>query len=277
MTIAADSGRGSFWLSGLTHCADPVPGYPDSVRVVDASLAGRPARFIAVVPDPHNRFPRARNGEIGLVEGWEIARAVREVIATDQHHKDRTPIIAIIDAPSQAYGLREEGFGIHQALAGAAAAYASARIEGHPVIGLIVGHAISGAFLAHGYQANRLIALHDPRIQIHAMGKQSAARITLRSVEALEKLAVTIPPMAYDVESFASLGLLWRSLRLQNPDQPSTTDVAAVMATLEDALADIRNSPDRGLGGRASTQHRQATDTVRELLRQQWTDPANQH
>jgi len=269
-------GRGAFWLAQLTKHAGAEPGYPDSVRVVNASLAGQPARFIAVVPDPHNRFPRARNGEIGLTEGWEIARAVRETVAADQHHETRTPIIAVIDVPSQAYGLREEGFGIHQALAGAAAAYASARLEGHPVIGLIVGHAISGAFLAHGYQANRLIALHDPKIQIHAMGKQSAARITLRSVQALEKLAATIPPMAYDIESFASLGLLWRSLRLHNPDQPAATDIAAVTAALEDALADIRNLPDRGLGGRVSTKHRQATDTVRELLYRQWMDPVNQ-
>ncbi len=276
MNATTNSTRGSFWLAELTHYADPVPGYPDSIRVVDASLAGQPARFIAVVPDPHNRFPRARNGEVGLVEGWEIARAVREIIAADQHHGSRTPIIAVIDVPSQAYGLREEGFGIHQALAGAAAAYASARLEGHPVIGLIVGHAISGAFLAHGYQANRLIALHDPRIQIHAMGKQSAARITLRSVEALERLAATIPPMAYDIDSFASLGLLWRSLRLQNPDQPAATDITAVMAALEDALIDIRNSSDRGLGGRTGTKHRQATDTVREHLHRQWMDSASQ-
>jgi biotin-independent malonate decarboxylase gamma subunit len=61
------------------------------------------------------------------------------------------------------------------------------------VIGLIVGKAMSGAFLAHGYQANRLIAINDKGVLVHAMGKASAARITLRTVEALEKLAATIP------------------------------------------------------------------------------------
>lgn len=45
----------------------------------------------------------------------------------------------------------KKAFGIHRALAGAAAAYANARLAGHPVIGLIVGKAMSGAFLAHGY------------------------------------------------------------------------------------------------------------------------------
>jgi malonate decarboxylase gamma subunit len=43
--------------------------------------------------------------------------------------------------------------GIHLACAAAVDAYASARLAGHPVIALLVGKAMSGAFLAHGYQA----------------------------------------------------------------------------------------------------------------------------
>jgi malonate decarboxylase gamma subunit len=70
--------------------------------------------------------------------------------------------IAIVDVPSQAYGRREEALGIHQALAGAADSYARARLAGHAGDRLLVGKAMSGAFLAHGYQANRLIALRDP-------------------------------------------------------------------------------------------------------------------
>ena len=130
------------------------------MRVVDAPLAGQPARYIAVVPDAESSFPRARTGEIGLVEGWALAQAVHEVIAADREGAKRA-IVAVVDVSSQAYGRREEAFGIHQALAGAAGAYAQARLHGHPVIGLIVGKAMSGAFLAHGYQANRLIALND--------------------------------------------------------------------------------------------------------------------
>ncbi len=38
------------------------------------------------------------------------------------------------------------------------------------------------------------------------MGKESAARVTLRSVDELEQLASSIPPMAYDIESYATLG-----------------------------------------------------------------------
>jgi malonate decarboxylase gamma subunit len=58
--------------------------------------------------------------------------------------------------------------GIHLAGAAAADAYASARFVGHPIIALIVGQAISGGFLTHGYQANRLLAFDDDGLLIHA-------------------------------------------------------------------------------------------------------------
>jgi malonate decarboxylase gamma subunit len=272
MSSAAEQNRAAVWLSALTANATRNAGYPASVLVADAPLAGQPARYIAVVADPDNRFPRVRNGEVGLVEGWQLARAVQQVIVTDRDSVRKTPIVAVIDVTSQAYGRREEGFGIHQALAGAADAYASARLAGHPVIGLIVGKAMSGAFLAHGYQANRLIAIDDPQVMVHAMGKASAARITLRSVESLETLAATVPPMAYDIHSYASLGLLWRCLKVSAPDHPSTADVSIVENSLREALASILDDPVRNLSSRLGATHRQASRRVRDMLRAQWCD-----
>jgi malonate decarboxylase gamma subunit len=270
MNAVFNAGRGRAWLDRLTGGARPKSGYPASVLVADAELAGQPARFIAVVPDPDNRFRRVRNGEVGLLEGWQVARAVQELVAGERDRRNKSAIVAVIDVTSQAYGRREEAFGIHQALAAAAAAYADARLAGHPVIGLIVGKAISGGFLAHGYQANRLIAFDDAGVMVHAMGKQSAARITMRSVEALESLAATVPPMAYDIGNYASLGLLWRILKLHDPDQPGGTDVDTVQGALEQALADIRDDPDRGLTGRLDAPNREASARVREELRRQW-------
>ena len=129
---------------------------------------------------------------------------------------------------------------------------------------------MSGAFLAHGYQANRLIALDDAGVMVHAMGKASAARITLRSVEALEALAETVPPMAYDIKNYATLGLLWRTLSVANADTPAAGDVALAAASLQAALNDIRADPDAGLASRLGAPHRQASATVREVLKQQW-------
>ncbi|MDN2676524.1 biotin-independent malonate decarboxylase subunit gamma [Janthinobacterium sp. SUN033] len=270
MNAITDTSRGAVWLAALTNTAAPLDGYPPSVRVVDAPLAGEPARYLAVLPDPGNRFTRARTGEVGLAEAWQLARAVQQVLAEDRDLAVKRPIVAVIDVASQAYGRREEAYGIHQALAGAAGAYAEARLAGHPVIGLIVGKAMSGAFLAHGYQANRLIALDDPQVMVHAMGKASAARITLRTVEALEALAATIAPMAYDVRNYATLGLLWQTLRVAQPDAPSELDLAQVCASLQAALADIRADPERGLASRLGAPHRQASARVREVLGQQW-------
>ena len=261
--------RGARWLAALTEHAAPAPGYPPSVRVVDAPLAARAARYIAVVVDPDNRFPRARGGEVGLLEGWALARAVEQARMDDQDRPAKRPIVAIVDVPSQAYGRTEEAFGIHQALAAAVAAYAAARQAGHPVIALLAGKAMSGAFLAHGYQANRLIALDDAGVEIHAMGKQAAARVTRRSVEGLEALARTITPMAYDIASFERLGLLYRRLAVADADRPSAADAASAREALAAALADIGQTTD--LGPRLDADGRPASVDVRQRLRAQWS------
>ncbi|CAB3725967.1 biotin-independent malonate decarboxylase subunit gamma [Paraburkholderia rhynchosiae] len=270
MSTTELSRRGAVWLDALTYSAPLQARYAPSVRVVDTRLGVHAARFIAVVPDPENPFPRARSGEVGLIEGWEIARAVREVVDTDAQRDEKRAIVAVIDVPSQAYGRREEAYGIHQALAGAADAYASARLAGHPVIGLIVGRAMSGAFLAHGYQANRLIALADSQVMVHAMGKESAARVTLRSVADLEAFTARVPPMAYDIDNYASLGLLWKLLGVSNADAPTAADQSTVEKALHAAFDDIRADPSRGLSSRLGSMHRAASVIVRQKLREQW-------
>lgn len=260
--------RGELWLEMLVPDAKRIEGLCPSVQAADGELNGETVRFIAVVPDAHNHYPRAVKGEVGLLEGWWLAKVVSEVIAADTDQVVKRPIVAVIDVPGQAYGRREEGFGIHQALAGAAAAYASARLAGHSVIGLIVGKAMSGAFLAHGYQANRLIAFNDKGVLIHAMGKESAARITLRTVESLEKLAATIPPMAYDISNYATLGLLSNLLDISNPDAPSANDLALVKITLQQAIHDARQDPT--LKNRLGAENRRSSALVRERMRASW-------
>ena len=271
-TAAAIPARGATWFRLLTGAAAPLSGYPDSILVADAYLGQQQVRYISVVPDPHNRFVRARTGEVGLLEGWYIARAVHELVAAEQSSPLKTAIIAIVDVASQAYGRREEAYGIHQALAAAAGAYALARQAGHPVLALIVGKAMSGAFLAHGYQANRLIAFDDPEVMVHAMGKASAARITMRSVEALEALAETVPPMAYDIKNFDSLGLLAGCLSVRNPDAPDQQTLEQVSQVLLAELASVRAAPKTDLSSRLAAPHRSASARVRQLLRAQWNE-----
>jgi len=262
--------RGLNWFNALSADAVEVVGLPPSLKAADGLLGDQPVRFLAVVTDPQNRFPRARSGEVGLLEGWGLAKLVDEVIEQDRQRPTKRALIAIVDVPSQAYGRREEALGIHQALAGAVDSYTRARLAGHPVIGLLVGKAMSGAFLAHGYQANRLIALRDPGVMVHAMGKASAARVTLRSVEELEKLAASVPPMAYDIESYATLGLLWETLSVSQIEQPTEGDVAQVNDLLSHAIKDVQVSGATDLRSRLGASNRAASSKVRELLRAQW-------
>jgi malonate decarboxylase gamma subunit len=266
------SRRGRIWFDALTGGAAANLSGLRSVCIADAALGSETARFIAVVPDAQNRFPRARAGEVGLDEGWALAHHVRATIAAD-NESTRRPIIAIVDVSSQAYGRREELLGIHLACAAAADAYASARLAGHPVIALLVGKAMSGAFLAHGYQANRIIALDSREVMVQAMGKQAAARVTRSSVEEMEKLGERIAPVAYDIRSYASLGLLHKLVEGIDADAPGGIDLDRVRAELVDAISDARAGPADlacRLASPAARKTRAASIEVRRRLAEQW-------
>ncbi|MCY9017764.1 biotin-independent malonate decarboxylase subunit beta [Priestia megaterium] len=265
--------RGRVWINALINDEEADFEIP-SVLYKDALLGREKVRYISVVPNPYNRFLRARKGEVGLDEGWAIAKHVREVIKEDRNQSPR-PIIAIVDVPSQAYGYHEELLGIHYACGAAADAYAAARLAGHPVITLIVGKAISGAFLAHGYQSNRIVALKDEGVNVHAMSKQSAARITKRSIKELEEASKKVPSMAYDIESFASLGALYELVSGIQAEQPTERDVQTIQDILTGAVEDVRREGVYDLSTRlyseqARKEGRKASLVVRGELEKQW-------
>lgn len=275
--MSADTlpGAGLRWLEALTGSPGLRDSPPRTVRVAHAPLGAEMARFIAVVPDPENRFPRVRAGEVGLDEALALAREVRRTIAEDAQRTPRA-IIALVDVTSQAYGRCEELLGIHLAAAAAVDAYASARLAGHPVVALLVGKAISGGFLTHGYQANRILALDSPGVLVHAMSKQSAARVTRRTVEELEQLGERVAPMAYDVRSYAKLGLLHRLIGGVSAARPEQEDLERVRHELIAAVADARAGV-RDLSGRLSSAAaltgRAASIAVRRRLAEQWDAP----
>ena len=246
-----------------------------SVVFANGSLAGSSVLFIAVVADPAAPFPRARRGEVGVEEGWAIAQLVRRTIAADPQEA-RRPIVAVVDVPGQAYGRIEESLGIHLSCAAAVHAYADARLAGHPVVAFLAGGAMSGAFLAHGYQANRIVALNDRNVTVQAMGKQAAARITRRSVEEVEALGDSALPMSYRVDAFDRLGLVHALVRNVNADSPDRGDIAMVKAALAAAIADVHDSGRRDLlcrlESRQARETRHASIEVRRLLAEQWRE-----
>jgi malonate decarboxylase gamma subunit len=266
--------RGTVWFRALTGQASPMPGDPKSVLTSDAPIGKEQARFLCVVPDPHGRFPCARHGEVGLEEAYTLATRVREVI-DESKNTNKRPIVAIVDAKSQAYGRREETAAIFLAAAAAADAYGSARLAGHPVITLVVGQALSGGFLMHGYQANRILAFDDDGVMIHAMHKAAAARITLRSVAELEELAKKIAPMSYDIRDYAKLGLLYKLLHVENPEKPSAEDIRNVQNELIGAIADARSGPvdlRNRIESKGALEMRKASLLVRSKLEAQWQE-----
>jgi len=268
--------RGTIWFRALTGQASSMPGDPESVLTADAPLGKEQARFLCVVPDPNARFPCARHGEVGLEEGYTLAARVREVMEQDKDkNKTKRPIVAIVDAKNQAYGRREETAAIFLACAAAIDAYGSARLAGHPVIALIVGQAISGVPLTHGYQANRILAFDDDGVVIHAMHKAAAARITRRSIQELEEFAKKIAPMSYDVRDYAKLGLLHKLLHVENPEKPSEQDIRMVQDELVGAIADARSgSVDlrNRLESKGALDMRKASLLVRSRLEAQWLE-----
>lgn len=266
--------RGTVWFRALTGQASSMPGDPKSVLTADSPLGNEQARFLCVVPDPNARFPCARHGEIGLEEGYTLAARVREVMQQDKN-KTKRPIVAIVDAKSQAYGRREETAAIFLACAAAIDAYGSARLAGHPVIALIVGQAISGVPLTHGYQANRILAFDDDGVVIHAMHKAAAARITRRSLEELEQLAKKIAPMSYDIRDYAKLGLLYKLLHVENPEKPSEQDIRNVQDELVGAITDARRGSvdlSNRLESKGALEMRKASLLVRSRLEAQWLE-----
>ena len=258
--------RGRTWFERLTRKGRPVGGLPPSVLAADTSIDGHPVRVVAVVPDPNGRFERARNGEMGIDEGFGVAAAVSATPAG-------SAILVIVDVPGQAFGIREEAVGLQRALAASAQAYVRARRGGHPVLTLVVGKAISGAFLAHGLQGGWVGALDDRAIEIHVMSEPAVARVTRMEREDLARVAKEIPATARDIRTFATFGAVDRIFAVGDPDAPSDADLDEVVRTLAGVLQTpklgVRNPLDR-LGAADAMQTRALARRVREELQAQW-------
>jgi biotin-independent malonate decarboxylase beta subunit/biotin-independent malonate decarboxylase gamma subunit len=262
-TPSATASRGRVWLSALAD-AEPVAVIPSVLRADTDD-----ATYLAVVPDPQNPFHRARNGEVGLTESWALAAAIDDVIASNT----KRAIVAVVDLPSQAYGRIEEMAGLHHAIATAVDAYHRARNAGHPTVAIVVGHALSGGFLAHGLQAQQILALDDPGVEIHAMHKAAAARITLRTVDELDELAKTVVPLSYNVRDWAQLGLCDGLLEVSDADHPTPDDINAARSAVDVAIATARSGP-RDLSNRLDSPgaltNRKASRAIRDVMTAQW-------
>jgi malonate decarboxylase beta subunit len=263
--------RGRVWLEALTG-AEGRQWQTASVTYADANWEMGTVRAICVTPNCHARFPRARQGQFGIEEGWALASCIRDAMEGDAGRRPRA-ILAVVDVPGQAFGLCEETLALHQSLAASVDAYASARASGHPIIALVVGKAISGAFLAHGLQAGYLFALDDAEVEIHVMSAASVARVTRRTREEVTELEEQIPAIARDVRSFASLGAVEKLLSCNSADSPDEETVERVRGELQEAFRELSQNPrepkDR-LDSAGARESRAMSLLIRERLEAAW-------
>ena len=103
------------------------------------------------------RFPVVYAGIIGMEEAYKMALAVYSTIEADADKPlgQKRPLVLIVDTPGNGPGKVEEIFGMNKATGAYQLSLAEAREQGHPVVAMVIGRAISGAFLCHGLQADQ--------------------------------------------------------------------------------------------------------------------------
>ena len=87
--------RGRVWFEKLAMrpSACPTPSVLSAAGMLGADIT----QFVAVVPDEHNRFSRARHGEVGIDEAWALAGQVLAAVDADRTQAKRA-IVAIVDS-----------------------------------------------------------------------------------------------------------------------------------------------------------------------------------
>ena len=201
--------RGSFeenQVGDETFSADLGPG----AVIGQAQVGGRDVVIIANDAQAFNeRFPVVYFGVIGMEEAYKMAKVVYTTIRQDAGKPvgQKRALVLIVDTPGNGPGKIEEIFGMNKATGAYQLALAEARKSGHPIIAMVIGRAISGAFLCHGLQADRILSL-SPRFgtMIHVMPITSISRITKMDIERLEVLSKDNPVFAAGPEFFYRLG-----------------------------------------------------------------------
>lgn len=187
---------------------DPEYG-PGSV-VGTAKLKGNVVTIIASDAMAFNeRFPVVFGGVIGMEEAYKMANAIYDTMTMDENQplEKKRAIILIVDTPGNGPGKLEEIAGMNKATGAYQLALAEARKAGHPIVAMVIGRAISGAFLCHGLQADHILALSkDWGTMIHVMPLTSISRITKMDIERLEELSTSNPVFAAGVDFFYKLG-----------------------------------------------------------------------
>ena len=187
---------------------DPELGPPALVGT--ATVGGQETTVLSIDAATFNpRFRVVYSGVIGMEEAYKMAEAVYMTIEADRDKPaaEKRQILLIVDTPGNGPGKLEEILGMNKATASYQLALAEARKLGHPSVAMVIGRAISGAFLCHGLQADMIISLtKEYNTMVHVMPVTSIARITKIPLERLQELATSNPVFASGAEFVYNLG-----------------------------------------------------------------------
>lgn len=246
--------EGSFVENALTDLNLPCEDYGPGAMVGSAQLNGEICTVIANDAMAFNpRFPVVYAGVIGLEEGYKMALAVYRTMEMDRL-KDATekrPLVLIVDTPGNGPGKLEEIIGMNKATGAYQLALAQARHAGHPIIAMVIGRAISGAFLCHGLQADHILSLTSEfGTMIHVMPLGSIARITRQDVERLSELSRSNPVFAAGPEFFWQLGGVEELLNSIEQMKEAVARHVHEVRSAKQTLGTIATGPQgRGLSG----------------------------
>ena len=111
---------------------------------------------------------------------------------------------------------------------------------------------MSGAFLAHGYQAQRLIALDDAGVMVHAMGRRQPRGLPCAVSSNWKRWPPRCRPWPMTWPAMRHWAC-WRRLTVANAEAPGSADIARVRACLADAVGILAARPTCRRGWRANT------------------------
>ena len=271
--LIVDAGSFTEGTVGARSFEDPDFG-PGAV-VGTALLDGETVTVIASDAEAFNeKFPVVYSGIIGMEEGYKMAQAVYATLAADAEKAaaKKRPIVLIVDTPGNGPGKVEELFGMNKATGAYQLTLAEARLAGHPIVAMVVGRAISGAFLCHGLQADRILSLTSEfQTMIHVMPITSVSRIIKKDVELLEELAKANPVFAAGPAFFFKLGGVERLVETIDGMRPA---IAAQIADIRKAKSEGAATALTGPRGRGALGAERGGRTVRpkvqDLLRSEF-------
>jgi malonate decarboxylase gamma subunit len=139
---------------------------------------------------------------IGVEIAFAMAASVLQTIRT----YPRRAILILLDTQGQRLRHRDELLGINGYMAHLAKCVELARRNGHRIVSLVYGDAVSGGYLAGGMMADACFALRDAEISV--MNLPAMARVTKIPQERLEELSKASPVFAPGSRNYFEMGAL---------------------------------------------------------------------